>query len=65
MQDHSIRVHKQIIKDSVVMFVRGLNNLHVISNVGFYIDGIGQESYLFILTHMSHCLLVCLPHLKG
>lgn len=44
------------------MFVRGLNNLHVISNVGFYIDGIGQESYLFILTHMSHCLLVCLPH---
>lgn len=48
MQDHSIRVHKQTIKESVVMFLRSLNNLHVLSNVGFYIDGISQESYLFI-----------------
>lgn len=30
------------------MFLRSLNNLHVLSNVGFYIDGISQESYLFI-----------------
>lgn len=35
------------------MFVRGLNNLHVLSNVGFYIDGIGQESYVYFNAHVT------------
>lgn len=38
MQDHSIKVHKN--RPLKKVFLRSLNNLHVLSNVGFYIDGL-------------------------
>lgn len=43
MQDHSIKVHKN--RPLKKVFLCSLNNLHVLSNVGFYIDGISQENY--------------------